>query len=349
MSTSIGLDIGSSAVRAAQVKHGRRGSMLEKIGEVALPPGAVQEGEIVDRDAVVDALKRLWHTHRIRTRKVSVGLANQQVVVRRLELPYLTESELRSTLALQVDGQIPISVDHAVMDFCILGEQQDAAGNRQIRILLVAAQVDTVNALLEVVKAARLQPVSVDLDVFAALRSLAPPNLFAESISEMLVDIGSTVTDIAVHYDGAPHFARTLPFGGSSITAGLMEELDLDRDEAERAKAAVDGAELSDAQRAAVDVEVEAYTQRLIAEIRSSIDYCSSQRDIPAVGRLVLTGGSSLLPGLPDKLAGALGLDITTGSPFATLAGSDDRSTQQVPDADAHMAVAVGLALGAAS
>ncbi|HSK90297.1 MAG TPA: type IV pilus assembly protein PilM [Euzebyales bacterium] len=347
MATAIGLDIGSSAVRAVQLRHGRNGSSLEHVGQVQLPTGAVRNGEIVEPDVVVAALRQLWRTFRLKSRKVALGLANQQVVVRRLDLPFMTESELRTSLPLQVDGLIPISVDHAILDFCVLGERVADDGARQVRILLVAAQREMIDELLDVVRRARLQPVAIDLDAFAALRSMAAPDVFTELGAEILVDVGSTVTDLIVHHNGAPHFVRTVLFGGESITHGLMEELGVDYEAAERLKArASAGAALSDQERSAAGLLREE-TQRLVDEIRSSIDYCAAQRDIPAIERIVLTGGTSRLPHLPGQLAEGLNLDVTTGSPLRELQrGRGAIADAELADAEPFLAVAVGLALG---
>ena len=345
MASAIGLDIGSSAVRAAQVRQGRRGASLERIGQVQLPVGAVRNGEIVEPDVVVAALKQLWRTFRLGTRKVALGLANQHVIVRRLDLPHMTEDELRASLALQVDGLIPIPVDDAVLDFCVLGEATSDDGVRLARILLVAAQREMVDDLLAVVQRARLKPVAIDLDAFAALRSLAPPGVVDDGGAEMLVDIGSTVTDLIVHRDGVPHFVRTVLFGGELITLGVMEDLVVDHDEAERLKARALGGTLATAdEREAAEV-VASQSQRLVDEIRGSIDYCTAQRDIPRIERIVLTGGSSRLPQLPEQLAEGLNLEITSGSPLAAFGRT--AGTADLSEAAPYFAVAIGLALGA--
>ena len=347
MAAAIGLDIGSSAVRTVQLRHGRRGAKLEHIGQVQLPTGAVRDGEIIEPDVVVAALKQLWHTFRLRSRKVAVGLANQQVVVRRLDLPFMTEAELRASLPLQVDGLIPIPVDQAVLDFCMLGERRGDNGERQVRILLVAAQREMVDALLDVVRRARLQPVAIDLDAFAALRSLTTTDMLADTGAEILVDVGSTVTDLIVHHNGAPHFVRTVLFGGENITKALMEDFVVDHDTAEHLKARLaEGVTESQVDHDAAG-EVRSLSQRLVDEVRSSIDYCTAQRDIPQIERLVLTGGSSRLPQLPEQLAEGLNLEVTCGSPLRAL----EPSTAAVPadelaEAEPFLAVAVGLALG---
>lgn len=346
MAAAIGLDIGSSAVRAVRLRQGRRGSKLEQVGQVQLPIGAVRDGEIIEPDVVVAALKQLWRTFKLRGRKVAIGLANQQVVVRRLDLPFMSEAELRVSLPLQVDGLIPIPVDQAVLDFCVLGESEAEDGTRQVRILLVAAQREMVHELLSVVKRARLQPVAIDLDAFAALRSMMAPDMLAELGAEILVDVGCTVTDLIVHRHGAPHFVRTVLFGGETITSALMSDLGVDHETAEHLKtrAAQGAGESSDERDAAEMIRVQ--SQRLIDQVRSSIDYCAAQRDIPQIERVVLTGGTSKLPHLPERMAQGLNLDVMCGSPLRLV----DRTptavgVEELVEAEPFLAVAVGLAL----
>lgn len=346
MAAAIGLDIGSSAVRAAQIRHGRKGSSLERVGQVALPTGSVRDGEIVDPDVVVNALKHLWRSAKLKGRRVSVGLANQQVVVRRLDLPFMTESELRPSLPLQVDGLIPIPVDEAVLDFCYLGDWVNDEGEHMVRILVVAALRSMVDDLLMVVRQAKLHPIGIDLDAFAALRSLTA-GVLAEPAAELLIDVGATVTDLVVHQNGSPHFVRTVLFGGQHVTATLADELGLPADEAEDLKLRLSAA---GPQRAADDLVaaeiIRTQTRRLIDEVKGSIDYCAAQRDIPTVSRIVLTGGASQWPDLATEMADELGLDITTASPLNTLEATGGMSDEELTLAAPHLAVAVGLALG---
>ena len=139
--TTIGLDIGSSAVRAVQVTAGTGGGppVLDRIGQVILPPGAMRDGEIVDAEAVAEAVRALWARYGFKLRRVHLGLANQQVVVRQMELPYLPENELRQSLGCQVQDAIPIPVGQAILDYYALEHFENDEGQRFALILLVAA------------------------------------------------------------------------------------------------------------------------------------------------------------------------------------------------------------------
>ncbi len=117
---SIGLDIGSSAVRAAEVMIDGDRKVLRRFAQVGLPAGAVIEGEVRDREAVATALKRLWQHGRFSSKKVVVGLGSQRAMVRQVEMPPMPDSELRSALRLKIGEFLPIPVEQAVVDFAPL-------------------------------------------------------------------------------------------------------------------------------------------------------------------------------------------------------------------------------------
>src|SRR5881296_800288 len=168
--TLVGLDIGSTAVRAAEVASGDV-PVLARAAQVPLPPGAVENGEVSQPDVVSEALKELWGRSRSRSRQVRMGVGSQRVVVREIALPWLPEKELRASLGFQVQEFIPISVDEAVLDFDPLGEM-DQGGRRMLRLLLVAAHKGMIGALVEAVTGAKLEPVSIDLTPFAVARAV---------------------------------------------------------------------------------------------------------------------------------------------------------------------------------
>lgn len=351
MPTTIGLDIGTSAVRAVQVNVGGRGpAKLERVGQVALAPGAIRDGEVFDPDAVTDALRTLWERFGFKSRTVALGLANQQVVVRQVDLPYLPEPELRSSLELQAQEFIPIPIEQAILDFHVLENYENEEGARFSRILLVAAQRTMVETIIACVRAAKLKPVLVDLDVFAMLRSLAPEQLLAERGGELLLDVGSATTNIVVHEDGVPRFVRIVLMGGNGITDGLTGALGMSHEQAEHAKAitgmAANGGP-SDHDEAARLVDERA--SRFVDEIRGSLDYYRAQVESVPVQRVVLSGGACQLPNLSERLSSALGVPVDRGHPMQELKiGPANLDPDQLVDAEPYLAVAIGLALGAA-
>ena len=168
--TRIGLDIGSTAVRAAELSVGDNPSVL-RVAQVPLSAGAVDNGEIRDPAAVTEALRQLWTSGGFKSRQVWMGVGNQRVVVREVALPFLPEKELRASLGFQVQEFIPMSVDEAVLDFDPVGEFE-ADGRKMIRILLVASQRAMVDLVVKAALDAKLEPMGLDLVPFALVRAV---------------------------------------------------------------------------------------------------------------------------------------------------------------------------------
>ena len=165
--TRIGVDVGSTAVRVAEVAVGDVPVVL-RAAQAPLAPGAVENGEIRQPEVVAEALRDLWGKSGVKGREVYLGVGNQRVVVREIALPWLPEKELRASLAFQVQEFIPMPADEAVLDFDPLGEV-DQGGRRMMRLLLVAAHKAMIGALVEAAQAARLEPAGIDLTSFAVV------------------------------------------------------------------------------------------------------------------------------------------------------------------------------------
>jgi type IV pilus assembly protein PilM len=339
---AIGLDIGSSAVRAAQVTSGRRGpAVLERVGQVILPLGAARDGEIVDVDAVVAAVRLLWSRYGFKGRRVAVGVANQQVVVRQVDLPWLPAAELRQSLQFQAQDYLPIPLEHALLDYHLIDDHVGDNGERLARLMLVAAQRAMVDSILEVLRRAKLEPAIVNLDAFAVLRSLATPGVPGEPGGELLVDVGAAVTNVVVHEAGSPKFVRILLLG-----AGTDADAAAATGQLPPPPPAVLGAQSA----VAVQQVVSAPDQvaRIVEEVRGSLDYYRAQPDAVAIARVVIAGGGSRLPGLPDRLGEAVRLPVVAGHPMQELKlGKLGLAPDELLAAEPHLAVAVGLALGA--
>jgi type IV pilus assembly protein PilM len=353
----VGLDIGSSGVRAAQLAQGRGGTTLQRVGQVALPPGAVRDGEVVDVDAVATAIRTLWAQAGFTSRRVAVGVANQKVVVRQVELPALPLAELRASLQYHVQEAIPMPVDQALLDCYPYDEGVDERGTRTARVLLVAASREMVERTLAAVGLAGLQPVGVDLTSFAVLRSLATAGSGAASgAAEVLVDVGAGVTNLVVHQGGVPRFVRILLRGGEQVTDALSERLGISLADAEALKLSRGAAPSPGAPspggppRDAASRAIEAAVSSFVDEVRGSLDYYAAQPDAVRVDRMVVSGGGSRLAGLAARLSAATLLPVEPGSPLPELrTGPTGLDAAQLDQLAPLLSVPVGLALGMAS
>ncbi len=306
--TRIGVDIGSTAVRAAELSMRGVSPTLVRVAQVPTPGGAVVNGEVHDPGQVGEALRELWQRGKFRSREVILGVANQRVVVREVSLPWLSDKELRQTLPFQVQEFVPIPVEEAVLDFHVL-EEFEREGRRMVRLLLVAAQKAMIEQIVQAAESARLRPVGLDLVPFAIVRSVGSIDGIGldatEGGDEAIVDVGADVTSICVHAWGVPRFVRA----GEAVKVAESR-----------------AASFSD-------------------EIRSSLDFYQSQMPGAKIGRVLLTGGGSKLDELRRVLADRLPAVVARGHPFHRVTPELDLPPEAAAEAEPLLAVAVGLAL----
>jgi len=344
--TAIGLDIGTSVVRAAELSIGRSGITLERFGQVVLPEGAVRDGEVVDQEPVVECVRQLWSAAGFSHKRVVMGVANQRVIVRQLDLPWMAQEELRVSLPFQVQDFLPIPLDAAVLDFYPLEEFSSEGGARMLRGLLVAAARETVLANVRCAERAGLACQSVDLTPFAVLRAMGRASGL-EVETEALIDIGARVTNIVVHSAGVPRFVRILLMGGQDITDAVAERLGVAASEAEALKQQA-GMIGGNEQLAEIAGAVAPTAQDFVDEIRGSLDYYAASTPASPVERIVLCGGGARLGGLAERLGAVTRLPVVEGNPLTTLRiGNTGLDEQQIDFVKPLAAVPVGLALGA--
>jgi type IV pilus assembly protein PilM len=350
--SAIGLDIGTSGVRAAELVFSKGEVTLAKFGQVALPEGAVRDGEVGDTIAVAEAIKQLWAHTKFSSKKVIIGVANQKVIVRQVDLPWMPEDELKKSLSFQVADLVPMPVEHAVLDFYTLEETVNDAGGRMLRGLLVAASREMVLNAVHAVQQAGLTPTMVDLTSFAVLRSLAQPDHLGMSGDvEALVDIGARVTNIVVHAGGVPRFIRILLMGGQDLTDAVAERMGVPVPQAEAVKQQIglhDSAAQMESQAAARVIEAAAAS--FVDEVRSSLDYYTASSGSVRISRLILAGGGSRLTGLAERLESSTRIPVVAARPLQSFSlGKTGLTPEQIAFVEPLAAVPVGLALGVAS
>jgi type IV pilus assembly protein PilM len=342
----IGLDLGSTAVRAAEVTVGGDPPALIRAGQVPLPRGAIQSGEIKDVEAVAGGIRDLWQRGGFKSRQVTMGVGNQRVVVREVSVPALPAKELRQSLPFQVQEQIPIPVEDAVLDYDVLDEFEQE-GARMVRLLVVAAQRDMVNQFMEVADRGKVEPVAIDLTPFALVRAVGQDGGLglqeAEGGGEAVVDVGADVTTICVHERAVARFVRILPSGGHDVTTAMSDALGVPEDDAEALKR---GQELAEAPpQENVETIRRSRVGSLVDEIRSSLDFYRAQTPGAEVSRVLVTGGGSKLPGLMEMLSDRFDAHVAPGHPFSKVDVRLDLDEEALADAEPLLAVSLGLAL----
>jgi type IV pilus assembly protein PilM len=342
---AIGLDIGTSVVRAVELSLGRSGVTLERFGQVVVPEGAVADGEVLKPEPVAACLRQLWHATGLSHRKVVLGVANQRVIVRKIDLPWMPPGELRASLAFQVTDYLPMDVSDSVLDFFPLEDNTDSAGTRTLSGLLVAASRSTVLANVTCAEQAGLSVQSVDLASFAVLRSLGKQTGPDVEI-EALIEIGARITNIVVHRAGVPLFVRILLMGGQDITDAVAAKLTVPMSQAEAMKQQIVLAGDSPDDET-LKSTVNSQAQDFVDEVTGSLDYFAAANPGIKLERILLSGGGSRLEGLRDRLATELRLPVLAGDPMANLRiGNTGLDPTQLEFVRPLAAVPVGLALG---
>jgi len=381
----IGLDIGSTAVRAVEIAAGDPSTVV-KAAQVPLPAGAVENAEVKDPEVVTDALRELWERGGFKGRRVNMGVGNQRVVVREIALPYLPEKELRASLGFQVQEFIPMAVEDAVLDYDPIGEfeQND---RRMLRMLLVAAQRQMVDTVISAATAAKLEPVGLDLVPFAMVRSVGTTGVgldLEEEGDEAVIDIGAHVTNIVVHARGTVRFVRILPSGGRDVTLAIARGIGVADDIAERLKrgeevdleprpepepepgpAQVAGGEPGGGEPGGGDPGASAVGRQepapadldrvrqismqragsFVDEIRSSLEFYTAQSQGARIARVLVTGGGSKLEGFLDLLRERIPVQVAAGRVFLNARSQLSLSDEALAEAEPVLAVAVGLAI----
>ena len=349
-SVRVGLDIGSSAVRAAEVTGDGDNARVTRFAQVGLPPGTVVEGEVRDQATVATAIKRLWSEGGFSRRDVVVGISSQRSMVRQVEMPKMSSPELRSALRYEMGGLLPIPVEQAVFDFVELGPgKQKDGGAETTQVLLVVAQREIVMDHIEVVRRAGLKVRAVDSSPLALLRAY-PHN---DGGLEAIVSLGAQLVVVAVREGTTPRFVRTVTRGDQSFATPRPESVaDLVANGAAvRGNGAVVSANGASAPSPALATSASstatvAKLDPTVEEVRGSIEYFLSSDQGARLQSVALTGGGALAEGVAERFARVLAMPVRTADVGLQYdAASLDLTDPQVKEASFRWGAAVGLAL----
>jgi type IV pilus assembly protein PilM len=325
----VGVKIGASQIAAARVSNNGAVEVLQVVRE-PLEPGIVVAGEVRDPEALAAALKRFFKKHKLPRRGIRLGISNNRIGVRVLEIAGIEGSEqLRNAVRFRAQEVLPIAVDEAVLDFQVVGETQREGGEIVKRIVLVVAYRDLVERYQAAFRKAGLKLMGVDLEAFALLRALAAPR---EDVADdvraglVVVAVGHDRSTFAVSDGEICEFARVLDWGGASLDNAVAQALDIPVSEAHAVKTELSLADASlvaegltreqgDAAREAVRRAVEAFARDLVSSLR----FYQSQPDSMAIRELVLSGGTSELPGLGEELERLLNVRVRVGDPLGSV------------------------------
>ncbi|MCU1418123.1 MAG: pilus assembly protein PilM [Schumannella sp.] len=340
----VGVDIGSASIRAVELKNADKNKLsIVRFHEMPLPEGSVRRGEVLEKQTVATALKRLWSTGGFKTKDVVLGIGGPRVVSRDLALPRVPAAQVKEILPFHVQEMLPVPVEEALLDFYPTGELSTENGP-MVTGLLIAAIKEAVSANIAAVTEAGLRPVHVDLIPFALVRALGEvrekPGVTA------MVSIGANTTNVVITQDGVPHFVRIIPSGSDDTTQAIANRLQLEPSIAESLKRdfGLTVANMSPEHRPIAEVIYESVGE-LLTGVRNTITFYANSKPDLVVDRIVLSGGGSRMPGLLEALAQLTSLPVVQADPFGGIELPKQFTNVPREQQDA-MTTAFGLARG---
>lgn len=341
----VGVDIGSGSIRAVEVAGvGSKRPSVVRFFSLALPDGAVKNGEVIEVNTVAAALRQLWNAAKFGSKEVVLGVGNAKVLVRDLTVPKLGHDEIKESLPTHVQEMLPVPVADALLDFYPVSEGMSDTGP-VVNGLLVAAIKDPVLANVKAVQLAGLTPVGVDLIPFALTRLTSPSRMIGNVAH---IDIGARTTNVIVTSGGVPQFVRIIANGGHDLTAALADRLDISEIEAENTKRSLGlgGVAVAAEQTQAVAI-IREVTGTLLTSLRNTLSFFANTRQNEPYSGIVLTGGGAQLLGFADALSEMTRIPVVLGDTFGSIDVS--REASKGSQSQLGMNVALGLALGGAA
>jgi type IV pilus assembly protein PilM len=337
----VGLDIGSSSVKAVELTKKGAGLQLLNMGFENLQTDTIVDGQIMELNNVSNVISNIFNEHQIRTPRVAAGVSGHSVIVKNIVLPQMSQEELRESFSWHAEEHIPFDIADVNLDYELTSKSSES-----LHVLMAACKSDKIANVKQAIQLAGKQPVIIDVDAFA-LQNCYEVN-YRPNAGEVvaLLNIGAATMNINILNGTRSVFARDASVGGSQYTSLLQKELGLSFEQAEgvkRGMALPDGVEPRPIQPI-----IETVSDILALEVRKTMDFYRATADEgeAAIQKILLAGGGSKLPGLGEYLAKRFEIPVEVFNPFRQIEVDDkkfdpDYMREIVPE----MAVAVGLAL----
>jgi len=348
--TIVGLELGTSQIAAAVVTN-NGGKRLVKLHRESLPTGVMSGGEVRDPVALGVALKDFFDRYELPRKNIRLGLANSRVGVRQIDVSDVDDqSQLENAISFRAHEKLSIPIDESVMDYRVVEEAPSTEGAVNRSVVVTVAYRESIDRYLTATSTAGLDVMGIDFEAFALLRALSEPAAPMGEQPEtavVAVCVGHERTTLAVSDGAVCSFARVLDWGGANLTNAVARGAKISPAEAEEVKRqlsldpdakAPTSLSSEGAEEALHAVKVE--LQVLVRELLSSLRFYQSQPGSLALREILLSGGTTAMPGFAAELERELGVQVVTGDPLCRVAAD-----VEVPEELGSFAVAIGLGI----
>ncbi len=332
-----GLDIGSSSIKLAQLRalHGR--PSLVTYGDIEVPSDMVVSDSDIDQQRVADLIKQLADDAKVTSKNVVASLNAAQSYTAIITVPKLSHDELAQSIKFQADKVIPMAIDQVKLDWAVVGENP---ASDELDILLVAAPNNVANKYLNIVQKAGLELMALEINSIAQSRSLVSP---ADAQSCILIaDLGVLATDIAIINAQIPRLVRSAAVGYKAMLRVATQNLGIDPGQADQflKKFGMDQTKLE----GQVYKTLKPIVDHLVEELNKSITFFQEKNENKHIEKIILTGGTVALPGLPLYIANSTGLTVEIGNPWQNISYPAELQSN-LAGLSLNYATAIGLAM----
>ena len=335
MPAYFGLDIGSYSIKAVQVEKKHNQYNLVTFGEIKTPVNLTSQAEI-DKRAIVAAIKKLLLDTKISTKEVILSLSEASTFSQVIELPYLSQTELRSAIQFEAEQYIPVPLDEVKLEYLVLSSSTTGVREKKMEVLLVAAKQQAINQVVEIVEAAELIPLVLETDALSLLRV----NNLSFQDNCLFLNLGHSITSILLLQKQILKLVRTIKTAGAAFTRAVSRDLNMELFQAEQYK--VSYGLQSDALEGKVAKAIQPIFNVILNELKKALNFFLQKYPEVKINTLIVSGGGAAMPGLNAYLAKSLNLEVVNFDPFVNFA--PDRRFAQIVD-KARFATAVGLAV----
>ena len=339
----VGLDIGSSRIKIAEVKSSKGRYELINIAQIDLLPDTIVDGQIIDGNHVSDCISRVFSEQKILGQQIATSLSGNAVIVKKINLPVMGLEELRDQINWEAQQHIPFDIQDVNLDYHVL---EGDPTSEMMDVLLVACKKDMVSQLTQVIAQAGKTTSIVDVDSFALQNAYEVNYVPSPDQTIVLLNIGASVTNINIVRGAASIFTRDVSMGGNQYTDTLQKKFNLTFEDAEILKRG----KVPEGCMASIDEAFQtlhSVTEMLAGEIQRTLDFFHQQSpDGEKIIGMLVAGGGSKVANLVAYLSERFGIYVEPFDPFRNLNVSNNKfDAEYLREFAPDMAVAVGLAL----
>lgn len=324
---TIGLKIGASQIAAAVVSNSDGRSELVQLARTPLEEGIVVDGEVRDPAALTAALKSFFDEHKLQRRDVRLGVSSNRIGVRTFDIVGIEDGErFDNAVRFKAHEVLPVAGHESVLDYRVLDERVSEAGEALRHVLLVVAPRDQVEPYIDVCREAGIRLSGIDLEALGLLRTFVDPkpvtSRTVDDTATVVVSVGHESTTLLVAGAGMCEFTRVFDWGGGTLRSAVAQELEIHEADATSIlrnislAGSTGGDGLDDDHRLRAVDAVRTRLTPFARELVASLQFYQTQTDSLGIGEIVLTGGTSQLPGLADSLHQMIGVAVRVGDPL---------------------------------